>query len=135
MLDGFETVSEWIEEEKNFDKYILTDTEQEELEAFWEKKPSLKTQDYKSQIHFVEELKTFDDEVKARLDKESNTLLEDLKNQDPGYASDAQKAWLVTYATQMEQMIQDENYRGWESLAEEWKNYVAVASVKKQDTV
>ena len=34
MLDGFETVSEWIEEEKNFDKYILTDTEQEKLEAF-----------------------------------------------------------------------------------------------------
>ena len=64
-------------------------------------------------------------------EQEARTLLEELKNMNPGYASEAQKARFEELAAKMEELIANGEYDQLESLAEEWRNLVADASTKK----
>ena len=70
-------------------------------------------------------------QVKGRADADAMSLLESLKSQDPGYASDEQKEKLSDYAKEMEERISEGGYGELEPLAEEWKSYALAAAEKK----
>jgi len=64
-------------------------------------------------------------------EQEARALLEELKNQNPGYASEEEKARLNEYAASMEDMIANGEFEQLQSKADEWRQLIADASVKK----
>lgn len=132
MIEGFSDCESWTNEtEKRFSSYILTEEEQKQFDALLEEEQGLKKEDYKNQISFVEEMKNFESEVKTRLDTEANKQLTDLKNQDPGYASNTEKQQLTAYAEEMQQLISDADYKKAEEISAKWKEYAKKAAQKK----
>lgn len=132
LIEGSEDIHDWMEDtEERFDTYVLSEDEQIKLDDYLEEELQLEAKDYEGQILLAESVKTFESEVKTRLDTEAAALLGDLKSQDPGYASDSQKAQLGDYAKKMEKLIADGKYKKLEPLAAEWRDYAAAAAVKK----
>lgn len=64
-------------------------------------------------------------------EQEARALLEELRNQNPGYATEEQKTRLDEYAVKMEALIADGGFDQLEAVADEWRQLAADASVKK----
>ncbi len=132
LIDGSQDLSQWVsQEKKDFKRFPLTEEEEEQLNDYWNEKNDLDPEDYEGQIHYVQEIKELKETMTVKANADASALLEELKNQDPGYASDEQKATLAGYASKMEQLISEGNYSKLDSLAKEWRRFAEGAAVKK----
>lgn len=64
-------------------------------------------------------------------EQEARALLEELKNQNPGYASEDLLARMEACAAKMEELIANGDFDQLQSVADEWRQLLAEASVKK----
>lgn len=125
-------LEEWIStEKKDFQRFVLEEEEEEELKDYWKALERLDPEDYESQIHRVQQIKDFKEELTAKASAQADAQLKELKDQDPGYASDSQKAQLAQYAADMEELIAKGQYKDLEPLSREWKSFAEAAAVKK----
>lgn len=132
LMDGAEDLRTWSKtEERDFNRFVLTEEEEDKLEDLWQMEEDLDPEDYESQMQFVQSVYDFKQAVTDRSNGDAASLLEELKNQDPGYASEEQLAQMANYASDMEKLISDGQYKRLEPLAQEWKSYAEAASVKK----
>lgn len=132
LMDGAEDLRTWSKtEERDFNRFVLTEEEEDKLEDLWQMEEDLDPEDYESQMQFVQSVYDFKQVVTDRSNGDAASLLEELKNQDPGYASEEQLAQMANYASDMEKLISDGQYKRLEPLAQEWKSYAEAASVKK----
>lgn len=114
---------------------MLEEEEEEELKDYWKALERLDPEDYESQIHRVQQIKDFKEELTAKASAQADAQLKELKDQDPGYASDSQKAQLAQYAADMEELIAKGQYKDLEPLSREWKSFAEAAAVKKPATM
>lgn len=132
LMGDAEGVSQWEEQEKmEMSGYSLTGEEEEQLEEYWERLENLEADDYEAQIDCIREIQEWKESVSGRMNAEAQALLNELKSQDPGYASQQQKAQLSGYAAQMEQLIDEGRYTELEGLAQEWQRFARSAAEKK----
>ncbi|MCI8950017.1 MAG: VWA domain-containing protein [Lachnospiraceae bacterium] len=132
VTEGSEDLSQWVsKEKKDFKRFPMTEEEEETLDDYWSRGNSLDPEDYESQIRYVQEIKELKETMTTKANADAAALLEELKNQDPGYASDQQKATLAGYASDMEELISKGQYSQLEPLAQEWKQFAESAAVKK----
>ncbi len=132
LINGRDNLAEWANHEKEeFVRFLLTDEEKERLKEYWQDGSGLDPEDYENQILWVRTVMDYKTQVKGRADADAMSLLESLKSQDPGYASDEQKEKLADYAKEMEERISEGGYGELEPLAEEWKSYALAAAEKK----
>lgn len=132
LTDGAGNLWIWVEtEKKDFGRFVMTQEEEEQLEALWKDGRKLDPEDYEGQLQFVQSVQDLKNAVENRSREEAGAMLEEMKKMDPGYASESQLTRLAAYASDMEQMISDGQYQGLEALAQEWKSFAEEASVKK----
>lgn len=132
LMDGCQELPGYLQTvEERLQKLVPDNAEAEEWKAFTAQADTLKSDDIEEQILLVTQIKAFEQKVESRARDSAEKLLDELKAQKTGYASDSQKDWMITYGDTMEHLIEEGDYRNLDLLARKWRDYAEKAAEKK----
>ncbi len=132
LLDGAEDYESYLEQvRERLEEYGLSEEERGELQTLLEKAGELRKTDYQGKIELVTQVKDLVGTVRERLDREAQTVLEDLKALEAPFASEEEKARILEYAGELEGLIRAGEYEKIPALAEEWTSLAQAASQKR----